>query len=386
MAAVIPARPIKVVHVAGIYGEPSVLRPPSESIEHLFSSWGGSMARRIKAASPGLDVEMWGTDPPLVNPSTAVLDGVRATLFPTRSPRPNGYFTAEMWRRVRDYSRRFELVVHCHSVHNIAIPLLAWRLGKSARVVAQHHGDLFPEGKTVRSALKRGIEGRLLKYLHGITYCTGEERDYLLRTVPAERLHFLPVGADYGAVRPLSKDACRKELGLEPKKVYALYVGRFYRLKGVDRILEIRRKIQESHPFEVIFVGGEDDGANDLYREVQASGAPAFTIQRWDRMPLFFGACDFLVHYGFRYRGFDVSCLEALAANRPLVTNYFSFMSEEWGEWGLCVRTEAGLEDACRAMVQSYPTFQKCRETSQPLFSKEAIAQRVVKDVYGLTL
>lgn len=344
------------------------------------------MARRVKAAFPSLDVEMWATDPTLEAPASGTLDGVRATLFSTRSPRPTTYLTAEMWRRLRSLSRGSDLVVHCHSIHNIAIPLLAWRLGASARVVAQHHGDFFPEGKTPMSALKRRAEGALLKRLHGITYCTGVERDYLLRSVPPEKLHFLPVGADFGAIRPLSKEACRRELGLDPQKVYALYVGRFYRLKGVDRILEARRKVQESHPFEVIFVGGEDDAANDLYREVLESGAPAFTIQKWDRMALFFGACDFLVHFGFRYRGFDVSCLEALAANRPLVTNYFSFMTEDWSEWGLPVRCETDLEAACLEMVGSYPRFQRCRETSEPQFSKEAIVRRVVSNVYGLRL
>lgn len=374
--------PRRVVHIAGVYGEWTELHPPKGSTDSYFASWGATMARRLATRYPNLDVEVWHTDPESRRVTWVEKHGVRAAGFPVVHCRPNSSLTAAMVSRLKSYQREGELLVHFHTVHNPAVAFLSFAL-PGTRVVAQHHGDLPPSPTSARGMCKHLLERVALRRLHAITYLTSKERDYLERLVPAARLHFLPMGADFDFILPQDKRECRRALGLDPDGVYGLYVGRFYRLKGVDLMLHAHRELGRRYGFKALFVGGKRTPVNDLFSEVENSGCPYFEAQPWSRMPIFYGACDFLMHLGFRYNGFDVACCEALAAGRPLLTSNFKFMPGDTSRLGISVPSESEFIPRCEQMLRSFSTFDRCRESARPMYSVQAIVDRLYHQVYG---
>lgn len=373
----------RIVHIGGVHEEDHPNHPPRGSEDYYFLTWGSLIARRIAERYPSLEVETWGTDREWREPTAIRKHGVTAMLFPTRRPRPNPFLTQAMVDRLRQYAAESGLIVHLHCLHNPVVAYLSWALPQ-AKIIAQHHGDFPPRCTSARGLARSVIERLSFHRLSAATYLTARERDYLRRLIPEKKLHFLVAGADYEFFQPLSKEECRRALGLDLSRKYGLYVGKFYRLKAVDRMIEACRALAGRHDFQMVFVGGEDNAENDLFDAVVSSGCPNFRTQPWSRMPLFFGACDFLAHLGFRYNGFDTVCLESLAANRPVLTSYFNWLPYDWRDWGLPVRSEDDFTAACERMIGRFGSFEHCRETSARFASKQAIVDRIVGEIYGL--
>lgn len=379
---------VKVIHIAAYYDEDAIKacrhHPAEDSEDYYFASWGALMARRIASHYPWIDVEVWNTKSDIAHNTCAEKYGIKSIIFKLTRPYLNKLLTFEMLFLLKKYSKSFELILHTHGIHNSLnyyLPMLV----PHARIIAQHHGDYPPEEKTLKQGLKRIIEKIAFPRMHAITYCTEKERTYLSSKTASDRLFFMPVGADYEAIQPLDKTQCRQELGLDINKIYGLYVGRFYTLKGVDLMLNSYNALKQKYNMEIIFVGGENDNSNNLYGSVASSGCPYFITQPWDRMPVFYGASDFLLHSGFRYNGFDVACLESLAANRPVLSSYFNFIPYDYSEWGIALKSEETFIEATEQMILTYEKFQKCRETSYSYFSKKAIIDTIVNTIYKLT-
>ena len=65
-------------------------------------------------------------------------------------------------------------------------------------------------------------------------------------------------GLDISKFKSISKEEARKELGLEQDKKYILYVGKLYKYKQVDKLIEIWKEIKKTKPeVELLIVGNE---------------------------------------------------------------------------------------------------------------------------------
>jgi len=172
---------------------------------------------------------------------------------------------------------------------------------------------------------------------------------------------FLPVGADFNVFKPEDKLHCREKLGLSQDNVIALYVGQFYRLKSVDLILDVYYKLKHTN-FEVLFVGGREE--NDLYSEVVSSGCKYWKYIGHDQLREIICASDFYIHPVFnpQFGGFDVSLIEAMACNRPVLSPQLSDLNFKYDGLGISMESSSDCFSKTKEMIHEFRKFTNCRE------------------------
>ncbi len=108
--------------------------------------------------------------------------------------------------------------------------------------------------------------------------------------------------------RQLDRHLARKALGLSARAPIGLFVGRAEYAKGFDIFLEVARSLRN-----VTFVAVGN--SSHIEPNVRALGNIPHS-----KMPLCYSAADFLF-LPSRYEGFNLSILEALACNLPIVVS-----------------------------------------------------------------
>lgn len=118
----------------------------------------------------------------------------------------------------------------------------------------------------------------------------------------------IPNAVDTELFRKLDKSRAREMLELQQEETIGLFVGRAEYAKGFDVLLEIARSMRD---ITFVVVGSRVHGPPN----VKALGR----IPHSD-MPLCYASADFLL-LPSRYEGFNLSILEALACDLPIVVS-----------------------------------------------------------------
>lgn len=343
----------------------------------FVGSWSGLFARRLKKYRPGLDISVWRVEPVVNKPFSKKIFDLDGIIWPHNCMLIKNVLSVAMYLKILKLSYRYRLIVHYHSLFDRFI-LIRFLLPPNVKIVLSHHGGVPP----VKGSLKDLMFRLTYRYASGITYLSSQVREYLQTIkVPERKIHFLPVGADFDIFRPADKDEARKKLGLDPDKIYAIYVGSFYKLKSVDIILNIYHTLKDKYNFSVIFVGGEDDVANDLYNDVRDSGCPYYGRQHYKDMPQFYHSANFYIHPAFdtRFGGLDVSWIEALACNIPVLSSQLNYLDFDYSEMGIAIDNESDSLSQAEAMIWRFRDFNKCRTSArQYLDSNDAILHKLL--------
>ncbi len=346
--------------------------------DFFVGSWAGLFARRLKKYKPELDISIWRIEPVVEKPFVKHIYGLNGIIWPFKRLLIKNVLSVEMYLKILKLSLKNRVIIHYHSLFDRFI-LIHFLFPPSVKIVLSHHGGVPPTAGSLKDLLFRIT----YRYASGITYISTRAREYLkFIKVSETKLHFLPVGADFNLFKPSDKLEARRKLGLEPDKIYAIYVGVFYRLKSVDVILSIYNKLKVRYNFSVIFVGGEDNSRNDLYEEVKNSGCPYFSRQLYVNMPVFYNAADFYIHPAFNpaFGGLDVSWIEGLACNIPVLSPKLKSLDSDYKELGIIINN---YEEACEKtewMINNVRVFKKCREVSKKnLDGNVSIIEKLLK-------
>lgn len=351
-----------------------------DSEDFFVGSWAGLIARRLKAFDPKLDISIWRTEPVVSRHFEKSVFGLDGVIWPSRGIKIiKNVFTLQMLLNVIKLSFSYKIVLHYHSIFNRFI-FLRFLLPPNVKIVLSHHGGVPPD----RRSLKHFFLLLFCRHASAITYLTNEAREYFKEIkVPDSRLFFLPVGADFESFIPSDKKAAREKLGLDTDVVYGIYVGSFFRVKSVDIILNIYNDLKRKYNFKIIFVGGENNEDNDLYNDVLQSGCPFYGRQPWVKMKDFYNAADFYIHPMFYPQGgLDVSWIEALACNVPVMSPQLLYLDFDHTELGVVVENPEESLAKTEYMITNHKKYQKCREVAiKYLDANKAIMKRL-KNIY----
>ena len=171
-------------------------------------------------------------------------------------------------------------------------------------------------------------ERAIARRADAIVTASGHERGLLERyygALPA-RMRTIPCGVDVDLFRPLDRDACRRQLGLDPSRPVLIWVGRLEKLKGVDILIGALAQLDE-RDFTLLIVGG-DERAGALRSELEAQAREAgieanvhFTgAVAHDQLPVYYSAADVCVVPSY-YESFGLVAVEAMACGTPVVAS-----------------------------------------------------------------
>ncbi|HEY6985035.1 MAG TPA: glycosyltransferase [Rhodanobacteraceae bacterium] len=136
------------------------------------------------------------------------------------------------------------------------------------------------------------------------------------------KVHTITNGFNASIFRPQSKDAARRELGIDAQSKLVIYIGRLIESKGLRELIEAARKVAETDAnFRLALVG---DGVmrEELVRLVSDSGLAERTLIPGGMAPAevarWIAAADVLTLPSWS-EGYPNVVVEALACGRPVV-------------------------------------------------------------------
>jgi glycosyltransferase involved in cell wall biosynthesis len=182
------------------------------------------------------------------------------------------------------------------------------------------------------------IESRVAREADLLLAPCPSEADTLVEDYGAEseRIVQVPLGVNLARFRPIDRLGARARLGLDPRALLAVYVGRMLPRKDVRNIVRalalLRRRtvIDGAGSLRLLVVGGDSEKPDEtatpelgelarLASELGVRDRVVFTGKRQpDDLALYYGAADIVVTTP-HYEPFGLTPLEAMACARPVI-------------------------------------------------------------------
>ena len=358
---------------------------PQGSDDYYLAGWASSVAKQTTKYDSKYSIEIWRPEREVQKPLSRNIQGIQCRLFPVRSIRRYGDLSLEMLREIGRQRKKHAILLHHHSIHHNTLYLLAFLFGRSP-IVVQHHGDLAPlkifrHKKRFRPLLKYFIEKKALRNVDHFFVLRNDEKEMLSAFLDPSRITVQTMGVDFDEFKPLNKHLARAKLGIPDQKKVILYVGKFYRLKGVDIILKTYEDLKSQCDIELILVGGSP--SDSLYQQARSSGARVYGYLPHHELQLFYSAADvcllpaFSSDYG---GGIGVASVEALACGVPIITPVLKeFPAMGLEKLGKVPKDESDTEECILEILKDPHPYKDCREIAKAYFDWKTIISRTVR-------
>jgi len=159
-----------------------------------------------------------------------------------------------------------------------------------------------------------------------IVACQREKENVRLHCqVNPSKIKVIPCGVNFDLFRPESKELSIQKLGLQKKKHYILYVGRFSPVKGLERLIFALSLLKDDRELQLLIVGGDGEASPETQKlltlakelNVQHMLSPLGRVEQAN-LASYYNAADLLVVPSY-YESFCLVVLEALACGAPVV-------------------------------------------------------------------
>ena len=387
--------PIPVVQV--LCASPWYFRDASHPMdeEAMAEDWHVRTALAVERACPGrFSLECWRPDWRELREKRVTVRGMPCRVFPSRRA-PLGKFSYELslpmlyalWRK----ASRERFVLHLHEVHS-AMGMLAAFLPGGAVKLGHTHGtppvalrlrDGRPWTRRLHLLAQLPLERASLRRYRRVFSISDQGVEYL-RGLGATASK-LTMGADFEAFRPRDKTSARTRLGLPADARIIVYLGRYFRLKGVDALLEAMPAVRDAEPGAYLLMAGGLP-QDELWREAKAGADKALPRVPASHAPDLLAASELCVVNAGKpdLLGIGIAATECWAMGVPVLTSAleeFPGHADERDQLGVLHRPDG--DDLARSILRglSLESGPRLREIAQPHYDWAVIA-RVLADAY----
>ena len=355
------------------------------------------VAKKIAEKTNDYRNECWRPYIGCDKPYSREINGVLHRIFPSKPPKKS--FNS-VFLNMSDYSstliseldkeiKRGNVILHFHGFPGGHNSIILKNLDlRSTPVIVQHRGGSFKFEKYL--FLKNNIRNFLLQFFYKMYTKIIEKRylkniDYFLMNTKAEArtvesLGFEKTllhkdGVNFNLFKRGDKIAIRKKFGLPLDKKIMIYIGRFYKDKGVDKILKVFNSLKSKIDIHLILIGGRKE--DELYEDSINSGATVITRVANKELVQYIQSADLSISlysdYIVKFGGFGRSTLEAFACGIPFVSqNLVHFIGTEnelkqLGEIPQSLKIE-DLENSVLKIFNNPEKYLKCRQVAKKYY------------------
>ena len=375
--------------------EPSQFPAKPDNDNRFYTyGFGGAFGRLFKNFLKNYEVDVWRIDGYCKGKYFENrIDGIFYRVFGAFHLSKLGYFSAAYIRELKRASKDNNTIFFVVHTHNWQTYQAAYFL-RGAKIVTTHHGDWSPfflaEGSKGLRKLKAYIgklaEKKVFRYISYFLVCDINQVKYIKMANPYMKHEIFSTGLDVIKFKNITRDEARRELKLEANKKYILYVGKLYKYKQVDKLIEIWLRIKEHMPeTELLIVGNEekDKWGEEFYELAEKSGARIVGRVLNVELYKYYCAADVYVLLNLRkdyFGGTGIAPLESLACNTPVVTNSLkNYLGSNAYELGEIPDNEKEYEDAIIRVLNNPGKYKNMRESVIKYYSLDAVSERMEK-------
>jgi len=376
----------KIIHIE--YRAYGAFFPKKESAYYYLAGWSSSIARQTLKWTRRYKVENWRPEREVKKPIVREVQDITCRIFPATGLKRLRDLSPAMLAELRRQKKMHEILIHHSSIHRTSLCFIS-TIFRKIPIVAQQHGDLpslmrFRQSKKLSTLLAHLIEKSTLRNIDHFFVLRRSEMEFLSRSLDNPHVTIQTMGVDFDEFKPLDKKSSRKKLGFSEDKKIMLYVGKFYKLKGVDIMLKTFRELKRKYNIELVLIGGS---LNDqLYDDVKLSGARFYGYLPHDELGLYYSAADvyLLPAFSKKYAGHDVAAIESLACGTPIVsTTLKDHPSAEWRKLGIIPKDEKDVTRCVADVLENPKSFVDCRKIAKKYYDWKEIMQKTL-EVYDM--
>lgn len=226
--------------------------------------------------------------------------------------------------------RRFKPdVVHTHTAKAGFLGRVAAFIARpSAKRIHTFHGHLL---NGYFGSRKVQIVASLEKVLGLITYkfvaIGNVVKNDLVRVGIAKHSKFEVIYPGLQNLDLYPKLSARKILGLDPKKIYLVYVGRLTQIKRPDRLIDLGHSIKASYPTAHLIIAGAGELLEDLTVKSESESLPITFLGWRNDINIILSASDIAVLCSDN-EGIPLTLIQASQAGLPIVSTYVGSVSD----------------------------------------------------------
>jgi glycosyltransferase involved in cell wall biosynthesis len=123
------------------------------------------------------------------------------------------------------------------------------------------------------------------------------------------------------------KSEARKTLGLDPEKIYLVYVGRLTQIKRPDRLIDLGRSLKVNHPKTHIVIAGAGELLEELTGQSESESLPIKFLGWRNDIDLILSASDIALLCSDN-EGIPLTLIQASQAGLPIVSTNVGSVSD----------------------------------------------------------
>jgi len=174
----------------------------------------------------------------------------------------------------------------------------------------------------------------------------------------------------------------RKTLGLDSKEIYVVYIGRLTQIKRPDRLIDLGRSLNASHPTAHLIIAGAGELLEDLMVKSESESLPITFLGWRNDIDIILSASDIAVLCSDN-EGIPLTLIQASQAGLPIVSTNVGSVNDivldgvtglltEVSSKGLIKGVSALLDDP----VLGHRFGKAGQERAQEFFSSRAMVER----------
>lgn len=353
---------------------------------------GQFIAREFQKRNYPVSFENWRMDVRIEQVMEKEVDSIQCRIFPSKRIRVFGEYSKELVRAFKKEAGNQDVVFHFMPNHPLNYHYFA-RLVRKNTIISTHLGGPNPlwkyqNGGGLPNLFNYWFEKyfTLKPYNHVISICRPEVEYFERVNKPVTHMPIFGISREH-LFTIKDRQECRKKLGLPLDKKILLQVGRAYKIRGFEWIMDLVDHYKKKEDYFLVFAGINE--SDEFYQPLKDKGVYMTPYLKHSDLPDYYNAAD-LSYYllnsevDLNFAGTSYVPLESLACGTPVVsTSFHHFPGDEVHEVSRIPKKQSDVIPMIEELLAANVSRERCRAIVLKYFFWDTVIEKHW-DLYNL--